>query len=64
VAFGLHMFAVLRLAGSHHATRTVLPLGIFGLITGIVVRAGGIISVTTSNTEFVSTYVTNEQDWF
>ncbi|MBL4702815.1 MAG: NINE protein [Phycisphaeraceae bacterium] len=43
---------------------TVLTLGIGGFITGIIGLIEGIIYLTKSDDEFVSTYVTGRKGWF
>lgn len=43
---------------------TVLTLGIGGLITSIIGLIEGIIYLTKSDEDFVSTYVTNRKGWF
>lgn len=64
-AFGIHKFilgytteALIMLLG------TILTFGIAGFIFSIIGLAEGIIYLTKSDEEFISTYVTSKKGWF
>ena len=64
-AFGIHKFILgYTKEGIIMLLVTVVTCGIGGSITGIIGLIEGIIYLTKSDEEFVSTYVTGQKGWF
>ena len=64
-ALGIHKFILgYTKEGVIMLLITVLTFGMAGFIPGIIGLIEGIMYLTKSDAEFVSTYVTNKKGWF
>ena len=64
-ALGIHKFILgYSKEGIIMLLATVLTCGIGGMVTSIIGLVEGIIYLTKSDEEFVSTYVVNKKGWF
>ena len=64
-AFGIHKFILgYQKAGLIMLLVTVLTCGFGGAVMGVVGLVEGIMYLTKSDEEFVSTYITGQKEWF
>lgn len=64
-AFGVHKFILgYTTEGAIVLLSTLLTCGFGAMVTSVIGLAEGIIYLTKSDEEFVSTYVVNKKGWF
>jgi TM2 domain-containing membrane protein YozV len=64
-AFGIHKFYLgYNTAGIIMLVVTVVTCGFAGTVMAVIGIVEGIIYLTKTDAEFVSTYITNKKEWF
>lgn len=64
-AFGIHKFVLgYTTEGIILLVATLVTCGMGGMVTGIIGLVEGIIYLTKSDEEFVSTYIVSKKSWF